>query len=80
MQTVYGISNDFPLRIAIDSLNNIYCVNQNGTLDKILATGGTITLADLSLYGGSPYAITVDSFFNIYVTDIVNNSVYLIVQ
>ena len=80
VQTTYGTSTSNPQQIAIDSSDNIYCVNQNGTVDKILATGGTITLTDLSIYLGSPYAITVDSFFNVYVTDNINNVVYLIVQ
>jgi hypothetical protein len=80
VQTTYGTSTNNPQQIAIDSLDNIYCVNQNGTVDKILTTGGTITLTDLSVYLGSPYAIIVDSFFNVYVTDANNNVVYLIVQ
>ena len=80
VQTVYGTTTDFQQYIAIDSLENIYAVLQNGTVEKILAIGGTTQIADLSVYGGSPYAITVDSFFNVYVTDNNNNVVYLIVQ
>lgn len=80
VQTIYGTSTNSPIQITIDSSDNIYCVNQNETIDKILASGGTITLTDLSVYLGSPYAIIVDSFFNVYVTDIANNVVYLIVQ
>jgi len=80
VQTIYGTSTNNPQQIAIDSSDNIYCVNQNGTIDKILATGGTITLTDLSVYLGSPYAIIVDNFFNVYVTDSNNDDVYLIVQ
>ena len=80
VQTVYGTTSDFIQYISIDSLDNIYSVLQNGTVEKILAIGGTTQIADLSVYGGSPYAIIVDSFFNVYVTDVNNNVVYLIVQ
>jgi len=80
VQTTYGTSSSNPLQITIDNSNNIFCVNQNGTVDEILATGGTITIADLSTYGGFPYAIAVDTYDNVYVTDVNNNVVYLIVQ
>lgn len=80
IQTIYGVVSDFPDSIAIDSLNNIYVRNQNGTIEKILATVGTVLLANLSTYGGFPNKIIVDNFFNVYVTDISNNCVYLIVQ
>lgn len=80
VQTVYGTTTDFQQYISIDSLDNIYCTLQNGTIEKILFTGGTILIADLSVYGGSPFASIVDSNFNVYVTDVSNNVVYLIVQ
>ena len=80
VQTVYGTTSDFIQYISIDSLDNIYSVLQNGTVEKILAIGGTTQIADLSGYGGFPYAIIVDANFNVYVTDINNNVVYLIVQ
>jgi streptogramin lyase len=78
VQTTYGTSTSNPTDIAIDSLDNIYCINQNDTVDKILSTGGTITISDLSVYSGSLSAIIVDSFFNVYVTDNTNNDVYKI--
>jgi hypothetical protein len=37
-------------------------------------------IADLSVYGASPFASIVDSNFNVYVTDTSNFVVYLIVQ
>jgi hypothetical protein len=80
IQTTYGTSTNQPQQITIDSSNNIYCVNQNSTIDKILATGGTITISDLGLLGGSGYAIALDTFNNVYVTDYNLNRVYLIVQ
>jgi streptogramin lyase len=80
VQTTYGTSNDAPKIITIDSSNNIYCVNGDNTVDKILATGGTITLGDLSAFSGVLSGIALDSYNNIYVSDAVNNLVYLIVQ
>jgi hypothetical protein len=80
VQTVYGTSTSNPQKITIDNSNNIYCVNQGGTIDKILATGGTTTLDDLSTYGGLPYAIALDTYNNVYVTDYNLNLVYIIVQ
>jgi streptogramin lyase len=80
VQTIYGTSTEFPNSITIDSSDNIYCTNQNGTVDKILATGGTITLADLTTLGGGGNAIALDNYNNVYVADITNNVVYLIVQ
>jgi hypothetical protein len=80
IQTTYGTSTNQPQQITIDSSNNIYCVNQNSTIDKILATGGTITISDLGLLGGSGYAIALDTFNNVYVTDYNLNRVYIIVQ
>ena len=78
--TVYGTTTSNPLKIAIDSLNNIYTINQDYTINKVLATGGTITISDLSVYAGSPSDIIVDSYFNVYVSDTTNQVVYLIVQ
>ena len=80
VQTTYGTSTSQPQKITIDSSNNIYCVNQNATIDKILATGGTTTISDLSLLGGSGYGIALDTYNNVYVTDYNLNLVYLIVQ
>jgi len=80
VQTVYGTTTDFQQYISIDSLDNIYCTLQNGTIEKILSTGSTILIADLSVYGGNPFASIVDSNFNVYVTDTSNFVVYLIVQ
>jgi hypothetical protein len=79
VQTIYGTTTSNPLKITIDSLENIYTVNQDATINKILSTGGTITISDLSVYGGSPTDIIVDSFFNVYVSDL-NQVVYIIVQ
>jgi hypothetical protein len=45
-----------------------------------LATGGTITISNLNIIGGSGYAIALDTYNNVYVTDYNNNVVYLIVQ
>jgi streptogramin lyase len=80
VQTTYGVCTSNPERITIDSSNNIYSVNQDGTINKILATGGTTTISDLSTYSGLPLAIALDSYNNVYVTDYNNNVVYLIVQ
>jgi hypothetical protein len=80
VQTTYGTSTNSPRKITIDSSNNIYCINQNDTIDKILATGGTITISDLSIFGGVYSAIALDSFNNVYVASFTNNLVYLIVQ
>jgi sugar lactone lactonase YvrE len=80
VQTTYGTSTDNPQFITIDSSSNIYCVNQNGTIDKILATGGTTTISDLTLLGGSGYGIALDTYNNVYVTDYNLNRVYIIVQ
>jgi len=80
VQTTYGTSTSQPQKITIDSSNNIYCVNQNATIDKILATGGTTTISDLSLLGGSGYGIALDTYNNVYVTDYNLNLVYIIVQ
>jgi streptogramin lyase len=80
VQTVYGTTTDFQQYISIDSLDNIYCTLQNATIEKILSTGSTILIADLSVYGGTPFASIVDSNFNVYVTDTNNFVVYLIVQ
>jgi DNA-binding beta-propeller fold protein YncE len=68
------------VKITIDSSNNIYCINQNDTIDKILSTGGTITISDLSIFGGVYLGIALDSFNNVYVASFTNNLVYLIVQ
>jgi hypothetical protein len=80
VQTTYGTSTDNPQLITIDSSSNIYCVNQNGTIDKILASGGTTTISDLTLLGGSGYGIALDTYNNVYVTDYNLNRVYIIVQ
>jgi len=80
VQTIYGLTSSNPLKIAIDSLNNIYATLQNSTIEKILATGGTTLVSDLSGYSGFPYAIAVDNYNNVYVTDLTNFVVYLIVQ
>jgi len=80
VQTTYGTTIDFIQFISIDSSDNIYCTLQNGNIEKVLSTGGTTIIADLSVYGGFPFASIVDSFFNVYVTDVSNNVVYLIVQ
>jgi len=80
VQTTYGTTIDFIQFISIDSSDNIYCTLQNGNIEKVISTGGTTIISDLSVYGGSPYASIVDSFFNVYVTDVSNNVVYLIVQ
>ena len=79
VQTIYGTTSDFQQRIAIDSSDNIYATLQNATVEKV-SIGGTTLIADLSGYGGFPYAIIVDANFNVYVTDINNDVVYLIVQ
>jgi hypothetical protein len=80
VQTVYGTTPlpYSPTKLAIDSLNNIYTLNDYITY-KILATGGTVLLQDLSGLGIFS-AITVDSSFNVYVTDSTFNKVYLIIQ
>jgi DNA-binding beta-propeller fold protein YncE len=80
IQTTYGTSTSQPQQITIDSSNNIYCVNSNSTIDKILATGGTVIISDLNLIGGSGYAIALDTYNNVYVTDYNNNVVFLVVQ
>ena len=81
VQTVYGTTSNPPYGIAIDSSDNVYCTTfVTKTVEKILATGGTVLLANLTIYGGLPNAISVDNFFNVYVADILNNVVYLIVQ
>jgi streptogramin lyase len=80
VQTTYGTTIDFIQYISIDSLDNIYCTLQNGNIEKVLSNGGTTIIADLSGYGGFPFASIVDSNFNVYVTDVSNNVVYLIVQ
>ena len=80
VQTVYGTTTDYQFYIAIDSSDNIYATLQNGTVEKISNNGITTLISDLSGYGGSPFAITVDAYFNVYVTDVSNNVVYLIVQ
>lgn len=81
VQTIYGTSTDFPQEITIDSSDNIYCINQNQTIDKILASGGTTTIADFGGYGSTVLAgITLDNYNNIYLSDILNEVVYLVVQ
>lgn len=80
IQTVYGTTSDFQNKIAIDSLDNIYATLQNQTVEKILSTGGTLFISDLSGFTGNIFAILVDNFLNIYVTDEANDVVYLIVQ
>jgi hypothetical protein len=60
-------------------------IRSDGSIDEIQInkTSGSITfdnsLKDI-VQTGSPYASLVDSFFNVYVTDVSNNVVYLIVQ
>jgi streptogramin lyase len=80
VQTTYGTSSDSPRFITIDSSNNIYCLNQNRTVDKILATGGTTTLSNLTTFGGTNTGIALDSYNNIYVCNFITGQVYLIVQ
>lgn len=80
VQTIYGTSTEFPTSITIDSSDNIYCTNQDGTVDKILATGGTITLANLIAFGGTNNDIALDNYNNVYVSNAPNTVVYLIVQ
>lgn len=80
VQTTYGTSTNSPRFITIDSSNNIYCLNQNRTVDKILATGGTITLSNLTTFGGVNSGIALDSYNNVYVCNFTNSQVYLIVQ
>ena len=80
VQTTYGTSTNSPRKITIDTSNNIYCINQNRTIDKILATGGTTTIADLNVYGGINTGIALDTYNNVYVCNFTNSQVYLIVQ
>jgi streptogramin lyase len=80
VQTIYGTTIDFIQYIAIDNLDNIYCTLQNGNIEKVLSTGGTTIIADLSVYGGVNSGIALDSFNNVYVCNSTNSEVYLIVQ
>jgi streptogramin lyase len=79
VQTIYGLASS-PQRITIDSSNNIYVVDGSGTISKVLATGGTTIISDLSIYGGLPVGIALDNFNNVYVTNYFNDEVYVIVQ
>lgn len=80
VQTIYGTASSNPQFITIDSSSNIYSYNQDDSVNKILATGGTTIIADLSVYVTTGTGIVVDSYNNVFVSDSNNDVVYLIVQ
>jgi sugar lactone lactonase YvrE len=81
VQTTYGVTGagTLPLAIAIVNLTNIYTANSDLTITKILATGGSI-IPLATIPSGFLSGIIVDNFYNVYVSNIVDNNVYLIVQ
>jgi sugar lactone lactonase YvrE len=81
VQTIYGVTGagTLPVAIAIDNLTNIYTANSDLTITKILATGGSI-IPLATIPSGFLSGIIVDSFYNVYVSNIVDNNVSLIVQ